>query len=103
MPRDGAITFLYRTGDDCASVVRSAGVMAAMLSRLIGYEMPSEDWKEIEINYCGKRIRGRYDVVGRQVTVVAWCGSKTAQLGILPAERLAKMLLRELAFVEDTK
>lgn len=65
--------------------------------------MPSEDWKEIEINYCGKRIKGTYDVVGRQLTVVAWCGSKTAQLGILPAERLAQMLLRQLAFEEETK
>jgi hypothetical protein len=35
--------------------------------------------------------------------VAAWNGTKTAQLGIPPAERLAKMLLRELASEEDKK
>jgi len=37
------------------------------------------------------------------VTVAAWNGTKTAQLGILPAERLAQMLLRELAAQGEIK
>jgi hypothetical protein len=60
-------------------------------------EMNSLDWKEIEIKYRGRPIKGRYNVSDNFVTVAAWSGTKTAQLGILPAERLAQMLLRELA------
>lgn len=59
--------------------------------------MNSLDWKEIEIKYRGKPVKGRYNVSDNFVTVAAWSGTKTAQLGILPAERLAQMLLRELA------
>ena len=64
--------------------------------------MSSLDWKETEINWRGKRVKGRYNVSDGLVTVAAWNGTKTAQLGILPAERLAQMLLRELA-AEGTK
>jgi hypothetical protein len=60
-------------------------------------KMSSLDWKEIEINWRGKRAKGRYIVSGDLVTVAAWNGTKAARRGILPAERLAQMLLRELA------
>jgi hypothetical protein len=59
--------------------------------------MSSLDWNEIEIRSRGRRVRGRYNVSDNLVTVAAWSGTKAAPLGILPAERLAKMLLRELA------
>lgn len=58
--------------------------------------MSSLDWKEIEITWRGERVKGRYNVSDNLVTVAAWSGTKTARLGILPAERLAEMLLREL-------
>ena len=59
---------------------------------------------KIEINYCGKRFKGTYYVDDqRLVTVAAWNGTKTAKLGILPAERLAHMLLRDLASEQETK
>ena len=60
-------------------------------------------WKDIEIKYRGKPVKGRYNVSDNLVTVVAWSGTKTAPLGVLPAERLAKMLLRELADQGETK
>ena len=48
-------------------------------------QMSLENWKEIEINYCGKRFKGTYYVDDqRLVTVAAWNGTKTAKLGILP-------------------
>ena len=59
--------------------------------------MSSLDWLDIEIIWRGKRIKGVYNVSEGLVTVAAWRGTHTAPLGILPAERLAKMLLRELA------
>ena len=65
--------------------------------------MSSLDWKEIEITSRGKRVKGRYSVADDLVTVAAWNGTKTARLGILPAERLAQMLLRELAAEGETK
>lgn len=58
--------------------------------------MSSLGWKEIEIRYRGKGVKGRYSVADDLVTVAAWNGTKTARLGVLPAERLAQMLLREL-------
>ena len=61
------------------------------------------DWKEVEIRYRGKPVKGRYNVSDNLVTVAAWNGTKTAPLGILPAERLAKMLLRELAAQGEIK
>jgi len=60
-------------------------------------------WKDIEIKYRGKPVKGRYNASDNLVTVVAWSGTKTARLGVLPAERLAKMLLRELADQGETK
>ena len=52
---------------------------------------------------AGKRVKGRYNVSEGLVTVAAWSRTNTAPLGILPAERLAKMLLRELASREQEK
>ena len=63
--------------------------------------MDVEHWEEVTIEYVGKTVKGRYNVSGGSVTVVAWNSSKTAQLGILPAERVAKMLLRALASEGD--
>lgn len=60
-------------------------------------EMNSPDWKDVQIKYRGKPLKGRYYVSDNVVTVAAWNGTKTARLGILPAERLAQMLLRQLA------
>lgn len=60
-------------------------------------EMSSLDWKDIQIKYRGKPLKGRYYVSDNVVTVAAWNGTKAARLGILPAERLAQMLLRQLA------
>lgn len=65
--------------------------------------MSSVDWKEIEIRSRGKRVKGRYNVADDLVTVATWSGTKSARLGILPAERLAQMLLRELAADGETK
>jgi hypothetical protein len=60
--------------------------------------MTSENWKEIELNYCGAQVKGIYKISDRPVTVVYGNRNKAAQLGILPAEMLAHMLLRELEF-----
>ena len=67
--------------------------------------MNSLDWREIEINWRGKRIKGRYSVSASDnfITVAAWCGTKTARLGILPAERLAHLVLRDLAAENEAK
>ena len=62
-----------------------------------------EIWKDITLNYLGKRVRGNYKVVGRVVFVVSGDNTKTANLGILPAERLAHMVLREMAFEKRHK
>jgi len=61
------------------------------------------DWTDIEIKYGGKSVKGRYSVTGDLVTVAAWNGTKTAKLGILPAERLAQMLLRQLVDEGETR
>ena len=61
-------------------------------------QMNSENWKEIELNYCGTQVKGIYKVSDRLVTVVYGSRTKTAKLGILPAEMLAHMLLREMEF-----
>jgi hypothetical protein len=60
--------------------------------------MDSENWKEIELNYCGTRVQGSYKVSDRLMTVVYGSRTKTAKLGALPAEMLAHMLLREMEF-----
>jgi hypothetical protein len=54
-------------------------------------------WKEI-LDYCGTRAKALYKISGRVVTVVYGNQTKTAQLGILPAEKLAHMLLRLMEF-----
>ena len=61
-------------------------------------EVDPQTWKEITLDHRGKRVRGSYKVVGRLVTLVSGADTKSATLGVLPAERLAHMLLRELAF-----
>ena len=65
--------------------------------------MSDSDWKEVEITSRGKRAKGRYSVSENLVTVAAWNGTKSAQLGVLPAQRLAQMLLRELVAEQETK
>ena len=43
-------------------------------------QMSLENWKEIEINYCGKRFKGSYYVDDqRLVTVAAWNGTKNSK------------------------
>jgi hypothetical protein len=61
------------------------------------------EWNEIVLNYQGKRVRGSYKVVGELVIVISGPETKTARLGVLPAERLAHMLLRQLVFEEQEK
>jgi hypothetical protein len=59
--------------------------------------MNSENWKDLAIQFNGKHVKGRYDVAGEVVTVITWNGIKKAQLGKSSAEKVAKILLRELA------
>jgi hypothetical protein len=66
-------------------------------------ETSPQPWKEITLTHRGKRVRGSYKVVGRLVTLVSGADTKTATLGVLPAERLAHMLLRELEFERQNK
>jgi hypothetical protein len=66
-------------------------------------EETNSNWKEITLNYLGNRVRGSYKVVGRLVIVVSGADRKTANLGVLPAKRLAHMLLREMAFEKRHK
>jgi hypothetical protein len=33
--------------------------------------MSSEGWKEIELNYCGNRVKGSDKVVGEQIAVAS--------------------------------
>jgi len=42
--------------------------------------MSSLHWKEIEIRYRGKPVKGRFNVSDKLVTVAAWNGTKTGQL-----------------------
>ena len=66
-------------------------------------EVDPQTWKEITLSHRGKRVRGSYKVVGRVVTLVSGADTKTGTLGVLPAERLAHMLLRELEFERQNK
>jgi hypothetical protein len=61
-------------------------------------QLNSENWKEIELNYCGTQVKGIYKVSDRLMTVVYGSRTKTAKLGILPAEMVAHMVLREMEF-----
>jgi hypothetical protein len=66
--------------------------------------MDSADWKDITIEFRGKQVKGRYDVVGKEITVISWNGIKKAQLvGTFSAEKVAHMLLRELASEADRR
>jgi hypothetical protein len=56
-----------------------------------------EVWKEVEITFNAETVRGSYCVSGKVLTVTATAGSKSTQLGEMPAQVLAKTLLRELA------
>jgi hypothetical protein len=61
----------------------------------------AEEWKEVTIQRAGKTLRGKYYVFDGQITVAAWTGTKTRRLAILPAERVAQMMLRELTSEEQ--
>jgi hypothetical protein len=65
--------------------------------------MNLNEWNEIVLNYLGQRVRGSYKVVGTLIIVISGPETKTAALGVLPAERLAHMLLRKLAFEAQEK
>jgi len=65
--------------------------------------MNSMDSMELEIMWRGKLVKGRYNVSDDLVTVAAWNGTEAARLGVLPAQRLAQMLLRELDAKGETK
>jgi hypothetical protein len=57
-------------------------------------EMNSLDRKEIEIKYRSRPVKGRYNVSDNFVRSQRGAAPKQRSLGILPAERLAQMLLR---------
>ena len=59
--------------------------------------MGLEVWREIFAKLDGKIVRGSYLYADGVVTVKTPEGSKTDQVGGETPERLAKMLLRELA------
>jgi hypothetical protein len=54
-------------------------------------------WREIIDEYDGKTVEGSYCFADALVTVTTPNGSKTARLGGLTPEQMAKALLRELA------
>ncbi len=56
--------------------------------------------KEIEIEV---KMTGRYIIHNGMVTVSSFFGQKSAQVGGLPPEHLAQMLLRELASGSEQK
>ena len=59
--------------------------------------MSFEVWREISADYEGRVIKGSYKFVDNIVVVRTQFGTKTAQIGGLAPEQLAKKLLRELA------
>jgi hypothetical protein len=59
-------------------------------------QMAGEEWKEVTVKRAGRVARGKYRVTDGLVTAATWAGIKTARLGTLPPERLAKRLLHEL-------
>jgi hypothetical protein len=59
--------------------------------------MGLEVWREIFAKLDGKIVRGSYLYADGVVTVKTPEGTKTNQVGDQTPERLAKMLLRELA------
>src|SRR5262245_24936240 len=79
-------------GERISYLVRRPNVRGEML-----VQMNSEDWKDIAIEFNGKHVKGRFDVVAGLVTVISWNGTKKAHLGRFAAEKVAKILLRELA------
>ena len=56
-----------------------------------------EVWQEITIDFIGREIRGSYCELDGIVTVAALGARKSTQIGLLPANSLARMMLRELA------
>ncbi len=51
---------------------------------------------EISIEIDGKKYSGSYFVRGKILTLRSMLGQKSTQLGGMPAEGLARLLLREL-------
>jgi hypothetical protein len=82
----------------CVTLAAGPKVPLPLSSIRATEQMNCEDWKKIELNYCGTRVKDSYKISGKLVTVNFGSGIKTAQLGILPTEMLAHMLLRELEF-----
>jgi hypothetical protein len=52
---------------------------------------------QVTIEFMGRLITGAYSVWAGMITVRSSGGHKTADLGILPAAPLAKIMLRVLA------
>lgn len=57
----------------------------------------SHDWKEIEIQFESRTVKGSYYVESGIVTVSTWADRKSTQVGGSPPEIIARRLLRELA------
>jgi hypothetical protein len=55
------------------------------------------DWYDIEIEFKGKTVKGRYYVERNVVTVSTWADRKSTQVGGSPPESIARRLLHELA------
>ncbi len=51
---------------------------------------------EISVEVNGKIYKGTYEVRSKMIFVSSAYGSKTTQIGGMPQEALAKMLLREI-------
>jgi hypothetical protein len=65
---------------------------------LVGNDDMSFDvWREITVEYEGRDINGSYKFIDDMVVVRTKFGTKTAQLGFLTPEQMAKKLIRELA------
>jgi hypothetical protein len=59
--------------------------------------MANEESEDVEIEFKGKIVKGRYSVSGNIITVTTLGGSKSTQLGRMTGPILAKILLHELA------
>jgi hypothetical protein len=51
----------------------------------------------VTIDVNGRTVRGTYAILGTMITVSTGSGFKTAHVGNMNTERLAKILLREFA------
>jgi hypothetical protein len=59
--------------------------------------MANEEAQDVEVEYNGRIVRGRYSVSQNVITVTTLGGSKSTQLGRMTGPILAKILLSELA------